>query len=328
MFQDEFDYLNMNKWKHEVNIDRGNNDELQMYGHPDTQGENAYVRDGILIIRPTLTLDYLGGSYEKLYNGYVKLDGCTGSTCDFQGNYPNILPPVMSARLTTDKIFSFTYGKVQVRAQMPSGDWTWPAIWLLPEAWVYGGWPNSGEIDIVETRGNRNLTNANGVNIGAEQMGSTLHYGPGWPNNGWWAAHGERNTAPNQGYDRDFHIYEVEWTPDSLTFRLDGTDLKVVNPPAGGFFELGAFDQSIPNPWTGSNVNNTHMAPFDQGFHFILNVAAGGNFFPTDSVPPPPWANSQDPAFLAFMNAEDSWKPTWTAEDHAMKIDYIRVYAI
>ncbi len=104
-----------------------------------------------------------------------------------------------------------------MKARLPGGDWTWPAIWLLPEDKRYGGWPISGEIDIVEAKGNRNLTNAQGLQVGSEHMSSTLHFGPAWNNNAYWAAHGEKNTAPGQGYDRDFHIFGMTWTPSEST---------------------------------------------------------------------------------------------------------------
>ena len=103
------------------------NGEFQVY---DKKAENAYVRDGVLYVKPTLTLDINGGNYEYLYNGYLKLDGCTGSVCERQANYPNILQPAYSARLRTAGSFSFRYGRVQVRAQMPAGDWTWPGTHL------------------------------------------------------------------------------------------------------------------------------------------------------------------------------------------------------
>ena len=104
------------------------------------------------------------------------------------------LNPVMSARIRTVDSFSFKYGRVEVRAKMPTGDWLWPgnffstkglfslktfyiitAIWLLPRHNAYGTWPASGEIDLVESRGNARLMQ-NGVNIGVEQAGSTLHW--------------------------------------------------------------------------------------------------------------------------------------------------------
>ena len=112
--------------------------------------------------------------------------------CERVGDGGNIINPVSSARLRTAHSFAFTYGKVEVRAKLPEGDWLWPAIWMLPLKqgnffWIfqdlsvfeifpffcmkkeYGLWPTSGEIDIMESRGNLHLMK-DGVNIGAEQV--------------------------------------------------------------------------------------------------------------------------------------------------------------
>jgi beta-glucanase (GH16 family) len=65
-----------------------------------------------------------------------------------------MINPVRSARLTTKGKQTIRYGKVEVVAKLPVGDWLWPAIWMMPEDSVYGTWPQSGEIDIMESRGN------------------------------------------------------------------------------------------------------------------------------------------------------------------------------
>lgn len=96
--------------------------------------------------------------------------GCERSTGGGTGNYLN---PIKSARLRTAESFSFTYGKVEVCAKLPRGDWLWPAIWLLPTDEQYGLWPASGEIDIMESRGNGPEYPAGGHNT----FGSTLHWG-------------------------------------------------------------------------------------------------------------------------------------------------------
>jgi len=324
IFQDEFDSFNFGLWIHEVNMNGGYNNEHQIY---DKLGSNAYIKNGYMTIRPSWTVDTLyRGNYEELYNGYIKLQGCTdppGYACERQASYPNILPPVISSRLRTLGTFSFTYGRLETRARLPSGDWMWPAIWMLPEHSAYGPWPRSGEIDIMESRGNQYLYNPAGVNIGSEQTASTLHFGPDEGYNGFWQAHGERNTAPGQGYDRDFHIYELEWTPSYIRFRVDGQQIKSVDPPGGGFFELGQFPGNVPNIW--ANAPNPRMAPFDQPFHLILNVAAAGDYFPRDSNPSPPWGAN---AFLDFMNNRANFGGTWNSEEAAMEIDYIRIYAV
>jgi len=324
IFEDNFDSLNTNVWHHEINVNGGYNNEFQVY---DKDPANTFIRDGVLYLKPTLTLDKFGGNYEYLYNGYLKLEGCTGygaSECEKQASYPYILPPAYSGRLRTLGSFSFTYGRIQVRAKLPSGDWTWPAIWMLPESSVYGQWPRSGEIDIMESRGNRKLFDWNGVNIGSEQVASTLHFGPDAGHNGQSFTHGARNSAPDQGFDRDFHVYELEWTGDHMRFTVDGQEVTSIYPPNGGFFELGQFPNDVGNPWT--QAPNKRMAPFDQNFHFVLNTAVGGDFFPLTNERP--WPDYSQQAYLDFMNAINSWKPSWGGDDSAMKIDYIRVYAV
>ena len=84
------------------------------------------------------------------------------------GNYLN---PIKSARIRTAESFSFTYGKVEVKAKLPRGDWLWPAIWMLPRDNQYGDWPSSGEVDIMESRGNAPSYPPGGY----DSFGSTLH---------------------------------------------------------------------------------------------------------------------------------------------------------
>ncbi|KAJ7245950.1 concanavalin A-like lectin/glucanase domain-containing protein, partial [Mycena rebaudengoi] len=117
-----------------------------------------------------------------------------------------ILPPVMSARMSTRRSASIKFGRVEIRAELP----TWPALWMLPVEDVYGGWPLnwlicSGEIDIMEARGNGPSYPKQGVNY----VRSSLNWGPtaflnavaltyGWP----W----RRGT-----FDNGFHTYVLEW---------------------------------------------------------------------------------------------------------------------
>lgn len=56
--------------------------------------------------------------------------------------------------MRTAETFSFKYGRVEIKAKLPKGKWIWPALWLLPKHSIYGNWPASGEIDIMESRGN------------------------------------------------------------------------------------------------------------------------------------------------------------------------------
>jgi len=83
----------------------------------------------------------------------------------------------------------------------------------MPEKNQYGIWPASGEIDIMESRGNKELFNDKNMNIGVEQVGSTLHYGPYSSLNGWSKAHFDYNSNPGEGFNKHFHVYGLEWTP-------------------------------------------------------------------------------------------------------------------
>lgn len=129
---------------------------LQVYGNNRT---NSFVSNGSLVILPTLTADVIG--WPNVQNGFT-LDingGDPSSYCTSASSYGclrtsgaggNYLNPVQSVRLRTAETFAFTYGRVEFNAKLPKGDWQWPALWLMPSRGEYGGWPASGEIDVME----------------------------------------------------------------------------------------------------------------------------------------------------------------------------------
>lgn len=86
----------------------------------------------------------------------------------------------------------------------------------MPARNAYGTWPSSGEIDLVESRGNRDMYSG-GLHIGTQEAGSTLHYGPYPELNGWERAHWVRRDS--SGYDSQFHRYQLEWTPGKLMWE-------------------------------------------------------------------------------------------------------------
>lgn len=146
-----------------------------------------------------------------------------------------------SARLKTKGKGDWTYGKIEVRAKLPTGRGTWPAIWMLPTQSAYGGWPKSGEIDIMEHVGYEpdsifgtvHTTSYNHI-IGT-QKGGAVYAGD---------------------CEKSFHVYGIEWNENKIDFFVD--DLLY---------------------FTFTNENKTNKEwPFDQPFHLLLNVAAGGNW--------------------------------------------------
>ncbi len=109
-----------------------------------------------------------------------------------------------SARLKSENKFEFTYGKVEVRAKLPTGGGTWPAIWMLGEDYATNTWPGCGEIDIMEHKGN--VPNV---------IHGTLHY-PG--NSG---GNGNGNTTTIANASSEFHVYKAIWSPTSIQIFVD-----------------------------------------------------------------------------------------------------------
>lgn len=104
----------------------------------------------------------------------------------------------------------------------------------------------------------------------------------------------------NEGYDTDFHVYELFWTPENISFSIDGELVSTVEPPQGGFWEMGEFN-GYDNPW----VSGGKMAPFDQEFYIICNLAVGGiSYFPDDAENGPgkkPWKNTSGKVSILIL---------------------------
>jgi hypothetical protein len=205
---------------------------------------NSYVDAEGLHIVPTLTIDRTDITADQLNHGFKvnmtkdsgKWGKCTASKEDDipakkddadDARYPcaavsntttgQIINPVRSARLNTKGKKMIKYGRVEVLARMPQGDWLWPAIWMMPQDSVYGEWPKSGEIDIVESRGNDARTYPMGDNI----VSSALHWGTSILNDRWRLSYGEwggKRVRFTQGY----HLYALEWSEKYLFMWLDG----------------------------------------------------------------------------------------------------------
>lgn len=182
------------------------NNELQYYTQ---RPENVRIEDGKLIIE----------AHREPYEG----------------------KEYTSTRLVSREKGDWKYGYIEARAKLPQGTGTWPAIWMLPTDWQYGGWPASGEIDIMEHVGyNQGMvhgtvhTEAFNHRIGTQKGDSIM--------------------VPN--VHEQFHVYAIDWSPEKIDFMVDGT---------------------VYNTFT--NEDTGHEAwPFDQPFHLLLNLAVGGNW--------------------------------------------------
>jgi beta-glucanase (GH16 family) len=246
-WNDEFDVPGMPNpkyWSHEVNCSGGGNNEWQCYTD---RLDNSYVdENGFLHII----------AKEEFYSGPSLQDDNPA----YPG--PEVSRNYTSARLRTKNKVDLMYGRVEIRAKLPGGKGMWPAFWMLPTHWKYGGWPSSGEVDIFEAV---NLPLNNFAGWGSVVHG-TLHYGLPWPQ---WENHGWPYFMRANPAD-DFHVYAIEWEEDEIRWYVDKVHYQTQT--AKGWYNYVWGGQE-----TGFMVAN-QRAPFDQLFHLLLNVAVGGDW--------------------------------------------------
>jgi beta-glucanase (GH16 family) len=279
VWQDEFDSntIDFTKWQFEVNCYGGGNDEQQCYtDRPD----NAYIEEGVLNITAVK---------ESFSGPKAQDDDSTYNNTDLK------TLPYTSARLRTKYQGDWTYGRFEIRAKLPFGQGTWPAIWMLPTDWAYRGWAGSGEIDIMEAVNLKTLSDE--IDALPEQsetrVHGTLHYGSAWPDNVY---SGTAFNLPN-GLNPadDFHEYAIEWQEGEIRWYVD--DIHFATQRESGWYSHYMSDQ-------GQLVAGDNSAPFDQKFHLIMNLAVGGN-----------WATN-----VNEQGIDESVFP------QTLLIDYVRVY--
>lgn len=335
IMDDNFSTLDSTFWSHEVQVGGYGTGSFDW---TTDDPANSYVNAGGLHIRPTLT-NFTGGiTNAQIDDGYTVNLTTTGqctSSFDFQcaarsnKSEGSIIPPVRSARLTTKGKRSIKYGKIEVTAKIPKGDWMWPAIWMMPEHDTYGGWPRSGEIDLMETRGN-NYTFPDG---GRDTFASTLHWGPTVETNAFWRATRGKKLRRSD-YSNGYHTFGLQWSNDYIFTYLDFQLQQVLYWNFKGDWDMwrrGYFSSQtangtlIQNPWASSADTN---APFDKPFYLILNVAIGSqNGWFRDAVGGKPWVDGGKTAMRDFWNAADTWLPTWGAGDEgSMSVKSVKMW--
>jgi beta-glucanase (GH16 family) len=193
------------KWNYDIGGNGWGNNELQYYTN---RSENARVANGNLIIE-TKKESYSGKNYT-------------------------------SARLLTKGKAHWTFGKFEIKARLPSGKGTWPAIWLL-SANDPLHWPDDGELDIMEE-----------VGFNPNVIHGTVH------NKLYNGANGQQKGASVTIPDAQtaYHIYSLEWSPNGISWAVDGNN----------YFTYNAIDYSV-EAW-----------PYNKDFFIILNTAVGGNW--------------------------------------------------
>ncbi len=208
VWNDEFDGNALSAdWTYDIGTGSNGwgNNESQYY-----RQENAEVTDGLLIIT----------AKEELFGGR---------------NYT-------SSRVKTQGLKSFMHGRIDIRAAMPYGKGIWPALWMLGDNITSVGWPDCGEIDIMEMVG------------GPGNNDNTVHGTVHWDNNGTYASYGDSYTLPEGILAEEFRVYSITWDQNAIRWFIDDIQYNVID------------------------VSGAALSEFHQNFFFIFNVAVGGNW--------------------------------------------------
>lgn len=220
VWSDEFNYEGApdpGKWTYELGFVR--NDEMQYYTK---NRQNVRVRNGCLLIEAV---------EEKVANERH----VPGSTKPHEAARAT----VTSASVMTKNRADWRYGRIEVRAKIPTGEGTWPAIWMLGSG---GKWPVDGEIDIMENVGKE----PDGIHANAHFFDPAKK------------KHGQRGGSLKTDKPwEDFHIYAIEWDDKKIDFFYDNTKYHT--------FDLAAADTPEGNP-------------FRKNFYLLINLAIGGNW--------------------------------------------------
>ncbi|MFC6439460.1 glycoside hydrolase family 16 protein [Bowmanella sp. JS7-9] len=278
VWSDEFDgtSIDAKKWTHEVNCAGGGNNESQCYTD---SADNSFIANGTLNI--------------------VALPAEEGAE-----------KPYTSARLQTRYKADFQYGRIEMRAKLPSGQGSWPAFWMMPTDELYGGWPKSGEIDIMEAVNLKAY--AADLDAPETRIYGTLHYGSG-PDAQGHKITGKAYTPATNPAD-DFHTYAIEWQEGEIRWYMDGylyatqrqSEVRYNSKgEASGLAHRGWFAEYFDQA-SGELTTHWDSAPFDQDFYLILNLAVGGDW--------PINVNETGIDADAF------------AQGQSFEIDYVRVY--
>ncbi|EPE08092.1 beta- -glucan-binding protein [Ophiostoma piceae UAMH 11346] len=303
-------------WTKEVQLGGFGNGEFEETTGTD---ENVFVQDGKLMIKATLqdaSLLDKDSIVDLLADGTctsTAFTDCVAATNTSAGN-SSVVPPTRSGRINTKKFASIKYGRVEVTARMPKGDWLWPAIWMLPVNETYGAWPASGEIDLVESRGNNHSYWLGGNNV----MSSTLHWGPSPGQDAWWRTNSKKSALHSTYADKEY-TFGLEWSEKYMFTYINSRLMQAIyinfDEPMWkrGNFASASSEANYTNVndvWGQTGRTNT---PFDQPFYLILNVAVGGtNGWFTDNKNGKPWLDASKNAKKDFWNARSQWFDTWT----------------
>ncbi|KAG4076072.1 hypothetical protein HA402_010867 [Bradysia odoriphaga] len=291
----------------------------------------CYVRDGYFNIFPKILSDMPGFTTDSIRSGTLDFsDRCTAvvdtrAECSRTAQHFTILPPVVSCKIKTKQTFTFKYGRVEIRAKLPKGDWLFPQLSLEPIGNDYGtsGF-NSGLLRVAFIRGNENLKTKNDEPIDGRKLSGGAVLVSREKFRDLWM----RSKFNEHHYGDDFHTYELRWTNKSIELGVDGVTYGTIE---GGFRDLARTNNVSVS---AQLYAGEYMAPFDKEFFLSIGVGVGGiSDFPDASRNGygnfvKPWTNTSPKAELHFWNDVEQWNSTWNRQNSGLQVDYVKVWSI
>ena len=232
VWADEFDYTgkpDTSKWTYDLGTNGGwGNHELEDYTNKAT---NISVDTGVLTIT-------------------ARKENSDGAA-------------YTSARVVSRGSGSILYGRIEIKAKLPAGKGTWPAIWMLPDDYAYGAWPASGEFDIMEMVG----YDPNNVHFSAH---NSLFYGSSAKTSSYTIS--TASTA--------YHLYREDWTPYAVR---------------------GYYDDKLVFTYINTGAGSTAW-PYDKKFHLLMNIAIGGDWGGIQGVDDNAFPTTMQVDYVRFYN--------------------------
>ncbi|XP_058836074.1 beta-1,3-glucan-binding protein-like [Topomyia yanbarensis] len=313
IFEETFDTAELNgqKWRIENRFASDPDNEFVVYAD---FKENIQLRNGKLLIKPTLFESKFGpGSTNTKFMFAAECTGVQNSRdcirdrkIDF-----DMIPPALSAQISTYNSFKFMYGKILIRAKLPKGDWIFPQLYLRPRNEFYGRDEYaSGLMRVAFVPGGPRLRN---------QLSGGLMLNNAEPLR---CSKMCTLTRPRNWSD-DFQEYGLTWTPQGIYMEVNKEVYCHIDPEDGFYQEMRALKPQIANLW---KLSGDKMAPFDKEFYISLGVGVGGHY-DFHLFQEKPWKDLSVKAMHSFWSARGNWYPTWNTNS-TLQVDYIRVYAI
>ncbi|XP_073843545.1 gram-negative bacteria binding protein 2 [Musca autumnalis] len=297
IFEENFndDKLDLTKWSFDIRslLTGRQNEEFVLF---DNEQENLFLLNGTLYIKPTFTQASVRTAAFDFGSRCTPVENIV-KECRSMTQYPfTYIPPINSSNIHTKNSFQFKYGRVEIRAKLPKGDWLLPYITLESRGTLL---ENRKQIRIAFARGNEQLLTANPM----KDIGGRRLYG-GLVKNIEQHQTDFKELYATEHFANDFHVYTLTWSNNSISLAVDDRT-------------YGEFQ---------GNLNE-----FNEGFFISLGVSAGGHLeFPDNLVnsEEKPWQNTSPKAIGIFWRNIKDGKITWPGDNQAMRIDYVKVYAV